>query len=228
MNIGGIQKLTLLDYPGKVAATVFTNGCNFKCPFCHNSKLVLKEEDHITDVEVLDFLKKRKGILDGVCITGGEPLLQADIFDFIRKIKDMGYLVKLDTNGSFPDRLKDILSSGFIDYVAMDIKNSKEDYAKTIDDDIVHLSEVEKSVEILMSGSIDFEFRTTIVSEFHNEHNMLRIGQWIKGCEKYFLQKFVDSGELIENGLHCIEKPIAEGFLEVLRPYIPNVKLRGY
>ena len=188
MEIFGIEKLSLVDYDGKVAATVFTASCNYRCGFCHNSPLVtnVKSLTSIAESEILQYLTKRKGILDGVCISGGEPTLQRDLPVFCEKIKKLGLCVKLDTNGTNPDMLKMLVNNGLCDYVAMDIKNSKEFYLQTIDiSDASQLKLVERSVELLKSGNIDFEFRTTLVQEFHNDHNMLCIGRWIQGDEKY-------------------------------------------
>ena len=202
MLIKGFQKTTLLDYPSKVAATVFTGGCNFRCPFCHNASLVthIDPENDISEAELLDYLKKRKGILDGICITGGEPTLQSDLADFCKKVKEIGLLIKLDTNGTRPDLLKSLIDGGLIDYVAMDIKNSKEAYALTCG-----ISEfpqgVEKSVEILMNANIPYEFRTTVVKEFHTKESIEALCKWIKGAKKYYLQSFTDSGDLISDGL---------------------------
>ena len=189
MQIYGLQKLTLLDFPQKTACTIFTGGCNFRCPFCHNGDLVLGDlPEHINDDELFSFLKKRSGVLDGVCITGGEPLLNPDIDSFIKKIRDLGYLVKLDTNGSNPEYLKKLVEQGLVDYVAMDIKNSKEAYPKTVGIDTFDVSPVCESVEFLKKSKTDYEFRTTIVREFHTEDDIMKIGEWLKDSKKYFLQ----------------------------------------
>lgn len=229
MVIQGLQKLTLLDYPGKTACTVFTGGCNFRCPFCHNSDLVLNVDrmQMISEDEVLSFLKKRRGILDGVCVTGGEPLVQKDVESFLKKVKDMGFLVKLDTNGSFPDRLKKIVENHLVDYVAMDIKNSKEKYAKTIGIKGYDCSEIEKSVDFLMEGRVEYEFRTTVVREFHEAEDLRKISEWIKGAEHYYLQQFVDSGNLIEEGLHGYTKEEMEELLKVVKEQAENADVRG-
>ena len=229
MKIQGLQKLTLLDYPEKVACTVFFAGCNFRCPFCHNASLVthISEEPEMTEEAFFTFLKKRQGILDGVCITGGEPLLQPDIEDFIRKIKELGYAVKLDTNGSFPTKLKTLVEKGLVDYVAMDIKNSREAYGITAGVEKIDIASVEKSVAYLKEGKVPYEFRTTVVKNLHTKEELQRIGQWIAGAEKYFLQNFVDSGDLIgKNTRGCSEEEMKE-FLQVVRKYIPNALLRG-
>ena len=193
MRIQGLQKLTLLDYPEKVACTVFTAGCNFRCPFCHNASLVvdIPKESEITEEAFFSFLKKRQGVLDGVCVTGGEPLLQTGIEDFIRKIKELGYAVKLDTNGSFPEKLKYLVEEKLIDYVAMDIKNSLDAYEVTAGTDGHFLRAIEESVAFLKEGHVPYEFRTTVTKDFHMRENFEKIGQWIQGAEKYFLQKYV-------------------------------------
>ena len=174
MQIHGFQKMTLLDFPGRVAATVFTGGCNFRCPFCHNALLVteLKESDVIPTQDVVSYLEKRTSLLDGVCLTGGEPLLQPDIASFLRKIKEMGYAVKLDTNGNSPSKLRDLVEEGLVDYVAMDVKNCREKYGETIGIPNFDVSKIEESIRFLMSGKVDFEFRTTVVKEFHTVENI--------------------------------------------------------
>ncbi len=228
MKIKGLQKLTLLDYPEHVACTIFTSGCNFRCPFCHNASLVLKKDEcYLDELEVLSFLKKRIGILDAVCISGGEPLLQPDLKEFIKKIKDMGYLVKLDTNGSFPEKLKELVDLKLVDYVAMDIKNSKEKYAKTVGLNRLNMDVIKESVEFLKEGHVPYEFRTTVVQEFHNSQDFEKISHWLKGNERYFLQGFVDSGDLIGDNLHCKLKTDMDKILNQVKLEVPNVKLRG-
>ena len=199
MVISGMQKLTLLDYPGKTACLLFTQGCNFRCPFCHNASLVVNipKEAEISEDEFFKFLQKRKGILDGVCVSGGEPLLQPDIELFIRKIKDMGFAVKLDTNGSFPDKLIHLVEEGLVDYVAMDIKNSPETYVLTAGVDVLDMEAIRGSVLYLKDGNIPYEFRTTVVKHYHSKEGFEEIGKWLVGADKYFLQNFVDSGDLI-------------------------------
>ena len=229
MIIQGLQKLTLLDYPGQVACTIFTAGCNFRCPFCHNASLVIEtyKNRNISEEEIFSFLKKRQGILDGVCVTGGEPLIQPGIEGFLRKIKEMGFKVKLDTNGSFPDKLKKIVEAGLVDHVAMDIKNSKESYSKTVGIDNYDIRNIERSVEYLMSGVVSYEFRTTVVRQFHQRADFESIAKWIKGADKYYLQQFVDSGDLIQQGLSGYNKDIMEQALEIVKQQIPNAELRG-
>ena len=178
MKLAGLQKTTLLDYPGKVACTVFLSGCNFRCPFCQNSEILDGGVSDISEEEFFAFLNKRKGLLDGVCVSGGEPLIHADVGEFIGKIKDLGYSVKLDTNGAFPERLKELCGEGLVDRVAMDIKNSPERYAKTAGAD-VDVGKIKESAAFLMSGEVGYEFRTTVVKQLHRAEDMLRIGQWL-------------------------------------------------
>lgn len=229
MRIQGLQKLTLLDYPGKVACTVFTAGCNFRCPFCHNASLVTHMEDNedISEEDFFYFLKKRQGILDGVCVTGGEPLIWEDIQRFLEEIKDMGYLVKLDTNGSFPEKLKQLIRANVVDYIAMDIKNSKEKYPQTVGIEDYDISNIEESVRILKQGLIPYEFRTTMVREFHQKADIENIGRWISGTSQYYLQGFKDSGDLIQEGLHGYDRRIMEQAAQIARTYIENTAVRG-
>lgn len=221
--------MTLLDFPGKVACTVFTGGCNFRCPFCHNALLVTKlpEKPDYSEDEILSFLEKRTGLLDGVAITGGEPLLNPDIADFIRKIRSMGYAVKLDTNGSFPERLKAIVGEGLVDYVAMDIKNRKEKYAETIGFKNLFLSKIEESVEFLKSGAVDYEFRTTVVEQFHTVEDIRAAAEWISGAKRYFLQNFVDSGELICEEVSGVDKETMLKMKSVAADFVPHTEIRG-
>ena len=228
MLIKGLQKTTLLDYPSKVASTIFTGGCNFRCPFCHNASLVtaLDPSEFITEEEVLSFLSKRRGILDGVCITGGEPLLQKDIADFCQKIRELDLLIKLDTNGSRPDELEALISEGLIDYVAMDVKNSKELYADTCG--VSHFpAEVEESVELIMNSGIDYEFRTTVVRELHSKESIESLCRWIAGAKRYYLQGFIDSGELIGEGFSAYSADEMKEFLAIAKIYVPTAELRG-
>lgn len=222
--------MTLLDFPGKVACTVFTGGCNFRCPFCHNALLVLGSEavkgEYSTE-EILSFLEKRVGLLDGVAITGGEPLLQPDIEDFISRVKAMGYAVKLDTNGSFPDKLISLVDKKLVDYVAVDIKNCKEKYGLTVGKNDFDLSPIEKTVEFLLQGHVPYEFRTTIVKEFHTVSDIEKISHWIKGAQNYFLQNFVDSGNLIKEGLHAVEKETLQKMREIALKNLTKTEIRG-
>lgn len=226
----GIQKLTLLDFPGKVACTLFTKGCNFRCPFCHNASLVVRSEEQqmYENTEILAFLKKRVGILDGVAITGGEPTLMPGLYDFIKEIKEMGYAVKLDTNGTRPEILKKLVNDGLLDYVAMDIKNTPEKYAYTCGlPEKYDLSRIEESKNFLMSNEIDFEFRTTVAKPFHEEADFYKIGEWLRGNEKYFLQQFKDSGDIIGSEISEYSGKEMEHFLNILKPFVPNAQLRG-
>ena len=229
LHFFGIQKLSLLDYPTKMATTLFTGGCNFKCPFCHNRDLVFldENENEIPLDDIFSFLNERKNILDGVCISGGEPLLQKGLKDFIIQVKKLGLSIKVDTNGSQYEKLKELIDEGLIDYVAMDIKNSKDKYAMTIDVNGFDLSAVEKSVELLKESKVDYEFRTTIVKEFHTLDDMQKIGEWLKGAKRYFLQSYVDSENVIKKGLHAHDKATLEQFRESLTNYIEHVELRG-
>lgn len=229
MRIDGLQKMTLLDFPGKVACTVFTGGCNFRCPFCHNALLVTKlpEKPDYSEDEILSFLEKRTGLLDGVAITGGEPLLNPDIVDFIRKIRDMGYAVKLDTNGSFPERLKAIVGEGLVDYVAMDIKNRREKYAETVGLKNLDLSKIEESIDFLKSGAVDYEFRTTVVKQFHTVEDITAAAEWISGAKRYFLQNFVDSGELICEEVSGVDKETMLKMKSAAADFVPQTEIRG-
>lgn len=229
LKIYGLQKLSLLDFPGHMAATIFTGGCNFRCPFCHNRSLVFLEEadEEISSGDVLDYLEKRKGILDGVCVTGGEPLLQPNIKQFIKNIKNIGLKVKLDTNGTSPDKLKELIDEKLIDYVAMDIKNSKEKYAKTVGMESFDISNVEKSVKILLEGKVDYEFRTTVVKQYHEKKDFESIGKWIKGAKRYFIQNFEDHGNCIVQGLTEHTQDALKEFEETVRPYVEKVSIRG-
>lgn len=229
MNIQGFQKLTLLDYPGKMACTLFTAGCNLRCPFCHNSRLVLnpqKQSEFSVD-EILAFLKKRQGILDGVVISGGEPLLQNDITDFIKQVKELGYSVKLDTNGTFPEKLRELVESGLVDYVAMDVKNSPELYAETIGISGYDISKIKESISFLLEGTVDYEFRTTVVREFHSVFGMNGLGEMIKGAKKHFIQGFIDSGEVIGFGLNAVPKEEMESMKNIMLNYVESCELRG-
>jgi pyruvate formate lyase activating enzyme len=229
MNISGLQKMTLLDYPEKIAATVFTGGCNFRCPFCHNASLVLNsgKVQNISEEEFFNFLIKRKGLLDGVCISGGEPLLQKEISKFISKIKSLGFLVKLDTNGSFSSKLKELVGNGLIDYVAMDIKNSPAGYAKTAGTTEEVLSKINESTAFLLADHVEYEFRTTVVKDFHTKEDLIAIGKWLQGAKRYFIQHFVDSGDLIQPGLRGVEKAELAAFADIVREYVPSVQIRG-
>ena len=225
----GLQKLTLLDYPGNMACTVFTGGCNFRCPFCHNRSLVfLNENDsEIATEDIFDFLKGRNKILDGVCITGGEPLLHPGIRDFIIRVRELGLKVKLDTNGSNSEMLKQLIDEGLVDYVAMDIKNRPEKYAETIGLENYDLSEVEKSKDLLLEGKVDYEFRTTVVREFHEVEDIEALAKWIKGAKHLYLQNFEDHGTCIQNGLGEVGLDTLEKMKKAAEPYVNYIELRG-
>lgn len=229
MQIHGLQKTTLLDYPGKVAATIFFGSCNFRCPFCHNMNLVKHPESEpcLSTQEVLFFLQQRKGILDGVCITGGEPTLQKDLIPFIYQIKELGYLVKLDTNGSNPNVLKTLADNQLIDYVAMDIKSSKTTYAAVCGLPELTFSPIKESISFLLQGSISYEFRTTVVAEFHNDTIFHEIGELVQGAGSYFLQSFKDSEFVEDHTLHACTKEELLHFRQLLMPYVKQVELRG-
>ncbi len=227
MNIQGFQKLTLLDYPSKVACTVFTGGCNLRCPFCHNASLVCNPNEYQSaEEDVLDYLSKRQGVLDGVCITGGEPLLQPDLIEFIKKVKAMGYLVKLDTNGSLPEKLKAVIDSRLVDYIAMDIKSSRAGYSKAIGLS-ADIGLFEKSVRLIKDSEIPHEFRTTAVNEIHSESDFEDIGHWLAGSEKYYIQHFVDSGNVLNDGCSPFSADQMQNFLAITKQFIPTAELRG-
>lgn len=245
MQLQGLSKLTLLDFPGHLACTVFTGACNFRCPYCHNAPLVLDPNSCpvISEEEFFDFLSSRKGKLDGVCITGGEPTLQPDLPEFIAKIKDLGLLVKLDTNGYRPEILKQLLDAQLLDMVAMDIKNSRDFYASTagIHEASFELERIERSISLLLQSGIRHEFRTTVTKEYHTAEHMQSIGIWLSGLggkalttpampSPYYLQNFKDSGNLVCNGsicFHPVDDTDLQKFLSVLQPFVPNTKIRG-
>ena len=226
----GLQKLTLLDFPGKVACTLFTKGCNMRCPFCHNASLVVRanEQTPYDNAELLEFLKKRFGLLDGVAITGGEPTLWQGLYEFIYEVKNIGYEVKLDTNGTRPEVVKSLVNDKLVDYIAMDIKNCREKYGSTVGfDQSYDLSPIDESISFLMSGKIDFEFRTTVTRQHHTAEDIVKIGEWIRGNEKYFLQQFKDSGDIIGEGISEYNKDEMGALLDQIRQFVPNAQLRG-
>ena len=229
MNIQGFQKLTLLDFPGKMACTLFTAGCNMRCPFCHNSRLVINPsgEAEFSEEEIFAYLKKRQGILEGVAITGGEPLMQKDIDVFIQKIRDLGYAVKLDTNGTYPDKLKDLVNRGLVDYVAMDIKNSPELYSETVGISGYDISKIKESIDFLLENNVDYEFRTTVVRELHSIFSIEGIGKLIKGAKRHYIQAFIDSGELIGFDLNAVPKDEMESMRKVMLKYVDSCEIRG-
>jgi len=226
MKINGLLKLTLLDFPGKTACTVFFGGCNFRCPFCHNASLVRGEGEDIPEEEFFKYLSKREGIIDGVAVTGGEPILQPSLPDFLRRIKEMGFLVKLDTNGSYPERLRSLLEEGLVDYVAMDIKSSPEGYNRAAGCK-VDMEKVRESVELLLSDKVDYEFRTTVAKGAVLFEDMEGIGRLIHGAKRYYLQGFVDSGDILGEGAGAYSKEEMEEMLEAVKKYVPSAELRG-
>lgn len=227
MQIHGLQKMTLLDYPGKVACTVFLGGCNFRCPFCHNGELLDGQFPPLMDdQELLAFLQKRVGLLDGVCITGGEPMLRPELPELIRSIKAMGYSVKLDTNGSFPQQLRQLIQDGLVDYVAMDIKNSRERYGETVGRE-VDIAPIEESVALLLEGKVDYEFRTTVVAELHNEASFHGIGQWIRGARRYFLQCYTHRDTVLKQGLTAPDRETLEQYAKIAAQYVQDIGIRG-
>lgn len=229
MRICGLQKLSLVDYPGKLAATVFAGGCNLRCPFCHNALLVtrLDESPALEEEEVLRFLESRRGLLDGVVLSGGEPLMQRDATDFLKRIRDLGFPVKVDTNGFFPAVLRRLLEEGLCDYIAMDIKNSPDKYGETVGVPGVDLSSVQESVQMLISCKIPYEFRTTAVREFHTAEDFLVIGRWLKGARQYVIQNFADSGNLISGGLHGFSEEELRTFQKAAEGNLEAVSIRG-
>lgn len=228
MKIYGLQKLTLLDFPERVACTVFLGGCNLRCPFCHNSALVFPDPaDAMDEEDLFRFLEKRVGVLDGVAITGGEPLLTTDIFPLAERIKSMGFALKLDTNGCFPKRLREMVEGGLADYVAMDVKNSPDKYAETCGLSALDLTKVRESVQFLMQGRVPYEFRTTVVREFHEAADFEQIGKWLAGARAYYLQSFVDSGACIREGLHAHTPEDLHLFRSLVRKYVQNTQIRG-
>ncbi|MGN0313029.1 MAG: anaerobic ribonucleoside-triphosphate reductase activating protein [Lachnospiraceae bacterium] len=229
MQIHGFAKTTLLDYPKHVASTVFTGSCNFRCPFCQNGDLVLHPTDVplIPEEDVLQTLEKRRSIIEGVCITGGEPTLQADLKDFILKIRDMGFLVKLDTNGYRSEVLEELLDEHLLDYVAMDIKNCPEKYAMSCGIAHPDITNINRSIELLLQKTIPFEFRTTVVRQLHTKEDFVEIGKWIQGADAYFLQSYQDSERVISPGFTAYSKEELQEIQQCLLPYVPAVELRG-
>lgn len=228
MLIKGFQKLTVLDFPGRTACTVFTWGCNFRCPFCHNALLVTQQDDAFySESEIFEHLERRKNVIDGVAVTGGEPLLQKDIERFLYEIKDKGFAVKLDTNGSFPEKLEGILQLGLADYVAMDIKNCPEKYGVTVGVKDFDIKPIEQSIELLKNSGIDYEFRTTVTADFHTPDDIEKAAEWIQGAPRYFLQNFEDSGNLIDESCRGVSRDEMREMLKRAQRFIPDAQLRG-
>ncbi|MBO5040442.1 MAG: anaerobic ribonucleoside-triphosphate reductase activating protein [Clostridia bacterium] len=229
MSIVGFQKLTLLDFPGKTACTVFTAGCNLRCPFCHNADLVLSPSSlqKFSEDDIFSYLNKRKGLIDGICITGGEPMLMKDLPSFCEKIKNIGVSVKIDTNGSFPSLLKYIVRNGLCDYVAMDIKNTLTKYSQTVGITDLDVTPFAESIEFLKSSEIPHEFRTTVCKPFHTESDIVEIGKMLGDNERYFLQSFVDSGRLIGDGVSGFLPSEMKDMLSKLKEFVPNADIRG-
>ena len=229
MNIHGLQKLTLLDYPGRVACTVFLAGCNLRCPFCHNSELLdaSAAEPVMDDSALLRFLEGRRGILDGVAVTGGEPLLSPGLPRLLEQIRALGYPVKLDTNGFFPDRLRALLEAGLADYVAMDIKNSPERYAETCGLETLDLAPVRESIALLKTMAPDYEFRTTVMDELHDERSFAGIAELIYGAKRYFLQPFTDRDTVLYAGFHAPSAEALSRYADLMRPAAETVAIRG-
>ncbi len=227
MKIQGLQKMTLLDFPGRVACTVFLGGCDFRCPFCHNGELLDGSAPAVMDdQELLRFLKGRQGLLDGVAITGGEPLLRKDLPELLRAIRELGFAVKVDTNGNHPDALEGLLREGLVDYIAMDIKNSPERYAETAGLKQLDLRPVQESVTLLLEGRTDYEFRTTVVAELHDEDSFRKIGPWIRGARRYFLQKFTDRETVPFEGFHSPSEEDLLRWKNMMAPYVAEVGIR--
>ncbi len=231
MLFGGLQKTTLVDYPGKVAATIFTAGCNFRCPYCHNPELVLpeliKKQPKITEKEILEFLEERQKLLEGVCITGGEPTIQSDLIDFIKKVKDLGFLVKLDTNGSCPNVLNSLIEGKLIDYIAMDIKAPKQKYELFIEDENI-VDNIDKSIELLKQDKVDYEFRTTLAPNILEEQDILAIVNWIQFAPRYFLQRFKNNKVLNEKfkNLQPWSEQRIKNILKKIKPYFSKCDIR--
>lgn len=230
MILCGYEKFSMVDFDGKIACTVFTGGCNFRCPFCHNAPLVVGnvKSQQIDCDEVFDYLQKRKGLVDAVCVTGGEPTLQPDLCDFLAKVRGMGYATKLDTNGLRPDVLKDVLDGKLVDFVAMDVKNSPEKYARTVGVDNVDMGKILESMRLLKESGVDYEFRTTIIKEFHTADDMQKIAYLVSGAPRYFMQKYNDNDGCIAHGYTPVDKADAEKYIEYFKGKVGKVELRGY
>jgi pyruvate formate lyase activating enzyme len=227
MEINGIQKLTLLDYPGRMACTVFLSGCDLRCPFCHNSELWGAAPAVMDDKELLSFLEKRRGMLEGVVFTGGEALLRPELPELIKKVKDMGFLVKLDTNGTHPERLASLIDEGLADYIAMDVKNDLDRYALTCGREEMDLDAIKQSIAILLEGRIPYEFRTTVVSPLHDEASFINIAKLIEGADNYYLQPFADRDTVLYKGFDAPTKEEMQRYLEIVKPHVKHAQIRG-
>lgn len=228
MVICGYEKFSMVDYEGKIACTVFTGGCNFRCPFCHNAQLVVGNDRQVVDEkEVFDYLAKRKGLVDAVVVSGGEPTLQSDLEDFVRKVKGMGYFVKLDTNGTNPDVIASLVSQGLVDYIAMDVKNSVKKYPLTVDKQM-DMSVIEKSISTIKNSGVAYEFRTTLIREFHTEDDISKITDMIEGAEHYYMQKYNDNDGCISHGYSAFDKSEVEHFKTLFEGKVEHVGIRGY
>lgn len=228
MDFVGIDKFSLLDYDENVSVVIFAPTCNYRCPFCHNGDSVLGSNFSIPFEDILSFLKSRVGLIDAVVVSGGEPTLMNDLEEKIEKIKELGFKIKLDTNGTNPDVLNKLLRKNLINYIAMDIKNSEDKYAETVGVTNPLMDKIKQSISIIMNSGIDYEFRTTLVAEYHTKESIEEMGQLIKGAKKLFLQKFVDREGVIKKGLHPVEEVWASSYKDILSNYVSKVELRGY
>lgn len=225
---GGIEKFSLVDYEGKLATTIFLNGCNFRCPWCHNSSLISFEGEKLDLDNLYDYLKKRKNVLEAVCVSGGEPTLNPHIISLLENIKKIGYHIKLDTNGSNPEVLEKLINNHLIDYIAMDIKNDELNYPRTIGLDNINFDNIRKSIQLIMNSNLDYEFRTTLVKELHNEESIKNIGKLIEGANKYYLQKFILRESCLDQTFKEVDIDTANLYKSILEKDIKNVYLRGY
>ena len=226
MKICGLQKVSFVDYNEHICATIFTSGCNFACPFCHNAGLVKETEKEISQQEILEYLESRKNLIDSVCVSGGEPTLHPDLPEFLTKIKNLGFLIKLDTNGSNLNALRILVEKNLVDYIAMDIKNSLNKYSYTTGNNFQF--NVKETISYIMNSGVDYEFRTTLVKDYHTEIDMIGISEMLSGAKRYYLQKFVDSGNCINSDLEHIDIDEAKKFQQIMQKTVPNTFLRGY
>lgn len=228
MALVGLDKMSLLDYEDKVSCVLFYKACNFRCPFCHNGLTVLEAEDEFLFEPVLDYLKTRVGLIDAVVFTGGEPTLEPKLKEHITKVKELGFLIKLDTNGTNPEIVKDLIDSHLLDYIAMDIKNSEEKYPLTCGANHININKIKETISLIMNSGVDYEFRTTLVNEFHELDDMKGIGELIEGSRILYLQKFVERDGCLQKGLHEVKEDTANEFIKILKNYVKTVDLRGY